>query len=314
MSTSPGSVLTGPAVLEEDDWRRREQAHAARVRPWVAPRQQRRSRGERHPVDDFLFDYYPYSAARLTTWHPGHGVEVTGRVDRFLEHPAYRSTRDGAIVDPDLAVGRRSRLDLAIRLLESTGQHEPEFGCFGMHEWAMVYGLRQEEIRHASQSLRLSPDEVVDIVDSVGLRCTHIDAYRFFTPEAAPRNSHLPTRATQPDLEQPGCVHATMDLYKYAQWFHPAVASELTADCFELARHAREIDMRAAPYDLADLGYEPIRVETPEGRRAYAAHQRSLLARAEPLRARLLDSLVQLRQRCPHPAAAGARQHEQPND
>ena len=313
MSSSTGTVLTRPAVLEEADWRRREQDHAARVQPWVAPRQDRRSRGEQHPVDDFLFDYYPYSVARLTAWHPGHGIEVTGSVDRFLEHPAYRSTRDGAMVDPDRAVGRRSRLDLATRLLESTARHEPEFGCFGMHEWAMVYGLQQEQIRHATQPLRLSPDEVVDIVDSVGLRCTHIDAYRFFTPEAAPSNVHRPTRATQPELEQPGCVHATMDLYKYAQGFHPAVGSELTADCFELARQAREIDMRAAPYDLADLGYEPIRVETPEGRREYARAQRALLARAEPLRARLLDALRQLRRSGLHPATGRARQLVRPN-
>lgn len=300
MSTSPDTDVAAPTTLLEADWRDREQAHQERVQPWVSPRQGRRSRGQTHPVDDFLFDYYPYSVARLTTWHPGFGIEVTGTVGRFLQHPAYRPTPDGATVDAHQAVGRRSRLDLVIRLLQSTSEREPEFGCFGMHEWAMVYGLPQGEIRHAGHSLRLAPDAIVDVVDSVGLRCTHIDAYRFFTPAAAQRNSHHPTRATQPDLEQPGCVHATMDLYKYAQWFHPAVPSELTADCFELARRAREIDMRAAPYDLADLGYEPIRVETPEGRREYAAAQRDLLARAELLRARLLEALHRLREGIRH--------------
>ncbi len=295
MSTSPVADPRDRTALPESDWRDRERAHRERVQPWVAPRQARRSRGETHPVDDFLFDYYPYSVARLTTWHPGHGTEVTGRVDRFLQHPAYRRTPDGATVDADRAAGRGSRLDLAIRLLESTARREPEFGCFGMHEWAMVYGLPQPEIRHASQPLRLAPDEIVDIVDSVGLRCTHIDAYRFFTPAAAERNAHRPTRTTQPDLEQPGCVHATMDLYKYAQWFHPAVSSELTADCFELARQAREIDMRATPYDLTDLGYEPIRVETMEGRREYAHAQRDLLERATVLRGRLTLALEDVR-------------------
>lgn len=295
MSASPVADLAHRTVLPEWHWRDREQAHHERVQPWVAPRQGRRSRGEQHPVDDFLFDYYPYSVARLTTWHPGHRTEVTGRVDRFLQHPAYRRTPDGAIVDADRAAGRPSRLDLAIRLLESTARREPEFGCFGMHEWAMVYGLPQEQIRHADHRLRLTSEEIVDVVDAVGLRCTHIDAYRFFTPSAAPRNAHRPTRATQADLEQPGCVHATMDLYKYAQWFHPAVSSELAADCFELARHAREIDMRAAPYDLADLGYEPIRVETMEGRREYAQAQRDLLERATVLRDRLARVLVAVR-------------------
>lgn len=60
-----------------------------------------------------------------------------------------------------------------------------------------------------------------------------------------------------------------MDLYKYAMWFSPFIASELVADCFALARQARELDMRAAPYDLVELGYEPIHIETPEGRREY---------------------------------------------
>ena len=91
-------------------------------------------------------------------------------------------------------------------------------------------------------------------MDDIGLRCTHIDAYRFFTPAAVPLNAHEPTRATQHEWEQPGCLHANMDLYKYAMWFQPFTSSDLVADCFALARQARELDMRAAPYDLVDLG------------------------------------------------------------
>ena len=49
-----------------------------------------------------------------------------------------------------------------------------------------------------------------------------------------------------------------MDLYKHAFRLSPLVASELVADCFELARDIRVLDMRASPYDLADLGYEPV--------------------------------------------------------
>jgi hypothetical protein len=41
-----------------------------------------------------------------------------------------------------------------------------------------------------------------------------------------------------------------MDLYKLAYKLSPALASDLTADCFDLARQVRELDMRAAPYDL----------------------------------------------------------------
>jgi hypothetical protein len=168
-------------------------------------------------------------------------------------------------------------------------------GCFGLHEWAMVYGLTQGEVRHEDLPLRVSPGTIAATVDEIGLRCTHIDAYRFFTPPAVPLNGLEPTRATQPDLEQPGCLHASMDLYKYAFWFSPFVSSELVTDCFELARTARQVDMAASPYDCGDLGLDPIRVESAEGRQHYAAAQKELMDQSAPLRARLEAVLVELR-------------------
>ena len=134
----------------------------------------------------------------------------------------------------------------------------------------------------------------METVHDVGLRCTHIDAYRFFTPAALPLNPIEPTRATQPDLDQPGCLHANMDLYKYAMWFSPYVGSDLIADCFELARSARTLDMQASPYDVSQFDLEPIRVETSEGRLAYASRQREVMDAARPLRQRLLESLRDL--------------------
>jgi hypothetical protein len=49
--------------------------------------------------------------------------------------------------------------------------------------------------------------------------------------------------------------------------------------------------MRASPYDLAALGYPPVRVETPEGRAEYAANQRGFADRAAALRGRLIGAL-----------------------
>jgi hypothetical protein len=103
-----------------------------------------------------------------------------------------------------------------------------------------------------------------------------------------PRNALQPSRADQVALEQPGCVHATMDLYKWAYKLGPAVPGELVADCFELAADVRELDMRASPYDLRAHGYEPVAIETAEGRAAYVAAQRDFAARGAVLRARLL--------------------------
>ena len=45
--------------------------------------------------------------------------------------------------------------------------------------------------------------------------------------------------------------------------------------------------MRASPYDLTDLGYPPIAVETPAGKTEYVAHQRSFTASGQLLRGRL---------------------------
>jgi protein-tyrosine phosphatase len=80
-----------------------------------------------------------------------------------------------------------------------------------------------------------------------------------------------------------------MDLYKWAYKLSPATPGELVADCFELAVEIRELDMRASPYDLRDHGYEPVPIETPEGKAAYVAAQRGFAERGAVLRQRLLD-------------------------
>ncbi len=85
-----------------------------------------------------------------------------------------------------------------------------------------------------------------------------------------------------------------MDLYKHAFRLSPLVASELVADCFELAWDIRELDMRASPYDLADLGYEPVRIETPAGKQEYVAAQRVFAERGAPLRRRLVEECDRL--------------------
>lgn len=92
-------------------------------------------------------------------------------------------------------------------------------------------------------------------------------------------------------MEQPGCLHGNMDLYKWAYKLVPAVSSDLLADCFELAWDVREMDMQASPYDLADWGFEPIRIETPEGRAEYVRRQRGFAERGQALRARLIESI-----------------------
>lgn len=284
-------MIAASQVLDEHTWRTRQEAHETRVRVWTDPHQARAARGEKHPVYDFLFDYYAFRASWLRRWHPGVGVSLTGEgVGSFLERTGYHETPHGVAVDPArLSPQRRQSVEWLLELLRTMRSRPAFFGCFGLHEWAMVYRENQDSVRHRAWPLRFSPGEVATIVEAQSVCCTHFDAFRFFTPPARPLNRVQPARETMAENEQRGCLHANMDLYKWASKLAPFCASELIADCFELARDIREVDMRASPYDLRALGFAPIRIETEEGRRDYERLQRQFSARGEPLRDRLIE-------------------------
>ena len=276
-------------MLVEAQWRALAAGHARRAELWTIPHLERRRRGEKHPIADFLFEYYPYSPGRLRTWHPGPGITLEGEWKPTSGASAYRNTADGWLLDESTI--DHQRLTLALRLLDGTQTRPAQHGCFGMHEWAMVYRSDPDTVRHTQQPLRLSIEQISAAVDDVGLRCTHIDAFRFFTDAAAPLNATVPTRESQPNIEQPGCIHANMDLYKYAMWFQAYVPGDVVLDCFALAMQAREIDMRASPYDVTNLGYEPIAIETTEGRTEYVHEQKIIAEKAAALRERLASAL-----------------------
>jgi hypothetical protein len=273
--------------LAEPRWRARAAAHRARVQRWTTPHRDRRRRGEAHPVLDFLFTYYSHRPARLEQWDPGPGVLLLG-ADELLDRPGYVRDGDGVRLDPAALPERcAGTAAFVAALLRATASRPPRLSCFGLHEWAMVY--RSDAPRHAAVPLRLGAAGTDAVVESLPVHCTHHDAYRFFTPAARPRNAVTPTRADQVDLEQPGCLHATMDLYKWAYKLSPLTPAELLADCFALAVDVRELDMRASPYDLSAHGYSPVRIETAAGRAEYARAQAAFARRAAPLRSQLLD-------------------------
>ena len=281
----PGDAL----VLDEPAWRARRQAHERRVDAWITPHLARRARGESHPVEDFLFTYYSSRPAALRRWRPGLGVVLTGpSVVEFAGSSDHVVTGDRALVDCTLDESRRRGVRRISRLLSATASRPPALSCFGLHEWAMVYA-RADERRHASYPLRLGSAGTDEVVGSHRLSCTHVDAFRFFTPEARPRNAGpVLTRDREADSEQPGCLHAAMDCYRWAFRLAPYTSSELVADCFALAREVRRVDMQASPYDLSALDLEPIAIETPAGKAAYVRAQRSFAERSAPLRARLI--------------------------
>ncbi len=278
-------------VLSGRQWRARRSAHESRVDEWIAAHRDRRLVGRKHPVEDFLFTYYSSRPRQLRRWHPGAGV-VLADADPADFGPDYTSRSGGVTLDAARVRSRRGEAIAWMReVLAGTASRPPQFGCFGLHEWAMVYRQSADDLRHSDWPLRFTAAQTAAVVDANRVRCSHFDAFRFFTPSARPLNVLQPTRATQAALEQPGCLHANMDLYKWAYKLSPLVASELVADCFGLAREIRTVDMQASPYDLTGLGYPPIRIETAEGRAEYAAAQRDFADRAGILRVRLLAAI-----------------------
>ena len=277
-------------LLPEADWLARRAAHERRVRVWTDPHQARRAKGEKHPVEDFLFEYYRFRASWLRRWHPGPDVILLGAAARdYLQWPEYHEGEGGVTLNAAaFPPPRRDSLAWMLALLRATAERPPQFACYGLHEWAMVYRQTPDEVRHNQWPLRFPPDELARLVEAQPVRCSHFDAFRFFTPPARPLNKLQPERATSAQFEQRGCLHANMDLYKWAFKLAPFTPSELTADCFALARDIREVDMRASPYDLRALGHAPIAIETPVGREEYEQHQRAFAERSQPLRARLI--------------------------
>ncbi|WP_311197909.1 hypothetical protein [Ornithinimicrobium sp. INDO-MA30-4] len=169
-----------------------------RVESLTAGRRERKSRGEKHPVDDFLFEYYRHRPSGLARWHPGVGV---GLVDA-PEHEQWRgyATTDGvtSLHVPDFVERRGATVDFVRALLASTLERTAAFSCFGLHEWAMVYGLDESAVRHEDWPLRLGSAGTDAVVEAHQISCSHYDAYRFFTPQPnRSTNSGLPVTRCQ---------------------------------------------------------------------------------------------------------------------
>lgn len=277
-------------VWSQEEWSARRADHERRVGPWLAAHLARRHRGEKHPVHDFLFDYYPFPPAKLRAWMPPLGVALkleSGDEEIWPESQRRHLHRENGcvwLVTDHVSKSVARQAHWVATLCRTMAGRAPRFGCHGLHEWAMVYRQTPEQVRHNRHPLRMSPDELAAFVESRSICCTHFDAFRFFTAEARPLNTVQPELMSRLALEQGGCLHANMDLYKWAFKLWPWAGSDLVGRAFELAMEGREMDMRASPYDLAALGYEPIRVETVEGRAEYERLQRGVAARAAFLR------------------------------
>ena len=278
-------------VLGRAEWQPLADAHRERARQYTQPHLERRERREKHPVADFLFEYYNLSPGALERWHPGLGVGLADAPE-YAALGAYVEVDGVATVDEARLEKRLNGLRWTRELLSRTALRPARTGCFGLHEWAMVY--RDADDRRHPAPLRLGAAGTDEVVESHKLVCTHVDAFRFFTDPARPLNIEELGREHQLEREQPGCLHATMDLYRIAFRLLPFIEATIVLDTFELALAVREVDMMASPYDLSALGYESIAIETPDGKAEYVRRQRDFTEAATPLRAKLLASIESL--------------------
>jgi len=284
--------------LSAEQWKHRKKEHEQRISGLIDDYLDQRQKQLKNPVLDFLFEYYTFRPSHLKRWSPGLGVFLKGASPSdSLELSELVFAKGGAFLNPELIPdNRKDSIQWILRLLKNSAQNEPSFGCFGMHEWAMVYQKEPEDVRHSYLSLRMGKDDLADFVESRPLVCTHFDAFRFFSTPAKPMNKFELSREEFAETEQPGCIHTNMDLYKWAFKLYPWISSGTIREAFELALESRYIDMQASPYDLESYGLKPIKIETEEGRKEYLKKQKEIYKKSGPVRNKLINEYRRVRE------------------
>ena len=293
-----------------------------------------------HPIYNFLHRYYRYSVEELYRYSPGYDTPM--QVTEDLYEAIRRRERQGggeikqakklvsssidllsekflvALPENRVVYSKKAFQDTlasdgkygwvnvvqSYEILRKSSKRTAFLGCYGMHEWAMLYSGSKKSQEQSSRKrhqealgLRVSQKVIDEVVESSGIRCTHFDAWRFFHPDAQPMNIYNPmSRSNQENHEQPGCIHANMDLFKYAFQLYPLVSSDLLRRCLALALKARNIDMRASPYDVSMYSgcEDTLAVETVDGKKKYVQEQEALAKEALPLRLELLNIYKEL--------------------
>jgi len=282
------------ATLSEPDWKERRACDLNLLDEILGLTFQHRKEGRRHPVWDFLWDYYSFKPSKLRRWSAGVGSELESEIDAEYDDAIdWVYTGSGYTPDPQQIDARRHQgIRWIFNHLKMTELRSTKLDCFGLHEWAMVY--RTDRPRHMQVPFRLSRKEINETVESLGLCCSHYDAFRFFTKSARPLNPTELTSESRTQFEQPGCLHANMDLYKWAYKFYPWISTELVLQGLQLAIEARRLDMEASPYDFSSFGFEAVPIETADGRNEYQRRQGQLALKAKPIRKRLIAAYESL--------------------
>ncbi len=155
-------------ALPASSWMESAAKHADGVDQRVAGHLARSSTRTKDPVEDFMFTYYRLRPAALRRWHPGVGLTLStdgappATVDERAGWRWYRRlpgpTQGVLAFDAEAFVAdRRGAVRFIHDLLRATGTRPAQLGCFGLHEWAMVYAVPEGRQRHQTWPLRLGP-------------------------------------------------------------------------------------------------------------------------------------------------------------
>ena len=123
-------------ILPEAEWQARRARHEQRLQPLVGPHVARQSRQEKHPIYDFLFEYYGFRPSWLMRWSPGLGVVLAGPTARdYLKHREYHEVGGGVALNPaQLSRDRQPAARWILNLLEITAERPPRFARPGQKD------------------------------------------------------------------------------------------------------------------------------------------------------------------------------------
>jgi hypothetical protein len=118
--------LQSPAPISLSRWQESSEHHRQEVEQITIPMRARKSRGEKHPVYDFLHTYYSFPLGRLEKWHPGFAVPI--EINQTIDLPEKYYHQEGGIawIDSEkLTLKSKERLLRIHRLLTLTQSRPP---------------------------------------------------------------------------------------------------------------------------------------------------------------------------------------------
>jgi hypothetical protein len=146
--------LSLSSTLSIEAWTSRAKKHDALIHPITDAFLKRRGLGQTHAVHDFLFTYYSCSPLKLKQWVPSFEEELE-MTDSIRQDYSWLTDYWFSLNEGMLSL-RKERIHKSARaqarfiadLCANISQRAPRFGCYGLHEWAMVYKESAEALRH----------------------------------------------------------------------------------------------------------------------------------------------------------------------